>query len=90
MSALLDDNTAAAIVLVLATIGAKALYLLFVWLISCAAAAWMAQRKGYGERFGLTLGMLLSAVGFVIVALLPGRPGSTWKVEGPLPKRARR
>jgi hypothetical protein len=82
-------SASAAIVLVLSVIGAKALYLLFIWLVSCAAAAWMAQRKGYGERFGLTLGMLLSAVGFVIVALLPGRPGSVWKIEGPLPKRSR-
>ena len=84
-----DMSVSAAIVLVLGVIGAKALYLLFIWLVSCAAAAWMAQRKGYGERFGLTLGMLLSAVGFVIVALLPGRPGSAWKIEGPLPKRSR-
>jgi hypothetical protein len=82
-------SASAAIVLVLGVIGAKALYLLFIWLVSCAAAAWMAQRKGYGERFGLTLGMLLSAVGLVIVALLPGRPGSAWKIEGPLPKRSR-
>ena len=83
-------SVSAAIVLVLGVIGAKALYLLFIWLVSCAGAAWMAERKGYGERFGLTFGMLLSAVGLVIVALLPGRPGSVWKVEGPLPKRSRR
>ncbi|HTU94710.1 MAG TPA: hypothetical protein VMF14_02650 [Solirubrobacteraceae bacterium] len=70
---------------VLATIGASALYLLFVWLISAAAAAWLADRKGYGERTGLFFGLILSAVGFVIVLLLPARPGSTWKVEGALP-----
>ena len=85
----LTAHAAPAIVLVLATIGAKALYLLFVWLISCAGAAWLAERKGYGERFGLTFGMILSLVGLVLVALLPGRPGSAWKVEGPLPKRAK-
>jgi hypothetical protein len=70
---------------VVATIGASALYLLFIWLLSAAGAAWLAQRKGYGERVGLFFGLILSAVGFVIVLLLPGRPGSTWKVEGPLP-----
>jgi hypothetical protein len=70
---------------VLATIGASALYLLFIWLLSAAGAAWLAQRKGYGERVGLFFGLILSAVGFVIVLLLPGRPGSTWKVEGRLP-----
>jgi hypothetical protein len=70
-----------------ATIGAKALYLLFIWLASAAGAAWMAQRKGYGERLGLTFGLILTAVGFLIVLLLPGRPGSAWKVEGRLPRR---
>ncbi|MGA9860412.1 MAG: hypothetical protein WBQ18_21285 [Solirubrobacteraceae bacterium] len=69
------------------TIGAKALYLLFLWLISAAAAAWMAERKGYGERLGLTFGLILSVIGLVIVLLLPGRPGSAWKIDGPLPRR---
>lgn len=72
---------------VYATIGAKALYLLFVWLLSAAGAAWIADRKGYTERVGLTLGLILTFVGFFIVLLLPGRPGSVWKEEGPLPKR---
>jgi hypothetical protein len=69
------------------TIGAKALYLLFAWLISAAAAAWLAERKGYGERVGLTLGLLLSVVGLLVMLLLPGRPGSKWKVQGWLPRR---
>ena len=73
--------------IVLANIGAKALYLLFIWLASAAAAAWLSERKGYGERVGLTFGLILSAIGLVIVLLLPGRPGSKWKVEGWLPKR---
>ncbi|MEA2160422.1 MAG: hypothetical protein QOD66_2802 [Solirubrobacteraceae bacterium] len=68
-------------------IGADGLYLLFVWLISAAGAGWLAERKGYGERLGLAFGMLLSAIGLLIVLLLPGRPGSAWKVDGPLPKR---
>ena len=72
---------------VLALIGATALYLLFVWLLSAALAAWMAERKGYGERLGLAAGLLLSVVGLAAVALLPARPGSRWKLDGPLPKR---
>jgi hypothetical protein len=68
-------------------IGANALYLLFGWLISAAAASWISERKGYGERAGLTLGLLLSAVGLLMVALLPGRPGSKWRVDGRLPRR---
>ena len=71
------------------TIGAKALYLLFAWLISAAAAAWLAERKGYAERVGLTLGLLLSVVGLLVMVLLPGRPGSKWKVQGRLPRRRR-
>jgi hypothetical protein len=73
--------------LLYAAIGAKALYLLFIWLISAALASWLSDRKGYGERVGLTFGLLLSAIGLLIVLLLPGRPGSRWKVEGWLPRR---
>jgi hypothetical protein len=71
---------------VFALIGAKAVYLLFVWLLSAAGGAWMSDRKGYGERLGLTFGLVLTFVGFLIVLLLPGRPGSAWKLDGPLPK----
>jgi hypothetical protein len=74
---------------VFAFIGATALYLLFAWLISAAGASWLSERKGYGERLGLTFGLLLSVVGLLIVLLLPGRPGSAWKRDGPIPKRHR-
>jgi hypothetical protein len=73
-----------------ATIGATGLYLLFAWLLSAAIGAWVADRKGYGERVGLTFGLLLSVIGLFLVLLLPGRPGSAWKREGPLPRWLRR
>ncbi|MGO9900498.1 MAG: hypothetical protein ACLP0J_12545 [Solirubrobacteraceae bacterium] len=74
--------------IVFALIGVKALYLLFIWLLSAAGAAWLSDRKGYGERVGLTFGLLLSLLGFLIVLLLlPGRPGSAWKLDGPIPRR---
>jgi hypothetical protein len=73
-------------VIPIGTIGAKALYFLFLWLISAAAAAWLSDRKGYGERVGLTLGLLLSLVGLLVVLLLPARPGSRWRVDGRLPR----
>jgi hypothetical protein len=76
--------------LILAAIGSKALYLLFIWLASAAAASWLSERKGYGDRVGLTLGLVLSAVGLLIMLLLPGRPGSAWRTEGRLPRRKRR
>ena len=69
------------------TIGALALYLLFAWLISAAAAAWLSERKGYGERLGLMLGLTLSVPGLVIALLLPGRPDSKWRTDGWIPRR---
>jgi hypothetical protein len=74
-------------VIPIGTIGAKALYLLFLWLISAAAGSWLSDRKGYGERLGLTLGLLLSALGLLVVLVLPVRPGSKWRVDGWLPRR---
>jgi hypothetical protein len=75
---------------VLALIGAKALYLLFAWLLSASIASWMSDRKGYGERLGLAAGLLLSVAGLILIGLLPARPGSRWKLDGPLPRRRRR
>jgi len=71
------------------TIGPKALYFLFAWLITAAAAAWLSERKGYGERVGLTFGLILSVLGLLIVLLLPGRPGSKWRADGWRPRRSR-
>jgi hypothetical protein len=69
---------------VLAVIGAKALYLLFVWLASAIAASWLSDRKGYGERPGLAAGLLLSVVGVLMWLVWPARQDSRWKVQGPL------
>jgi hypothetical protein len=66
-------------------IGATGLYLLFAWLLSAAIGSWVSDRKGYGERVGLTFGLLLTVVGLLIVLLLPGRPGSRWKLVVYLP-----
>ena len=73
-----------------AVIGASALYLLFLWLLSAIVASWLSDRKGYGEKVGLATGMLLSLVGVIVWLVFPARAASLWKTEGPLPPRSRR
>ena len=72
---------------ILALLGAKALYLLLIWLASAIVASWLSNRKGYGERPGLASGLLLTFVGAIIWLVWPARSDSLWKTEGPLPKR---
>ena len=75
---------------VLALIGAKALYLLWAWMLSAIVASWLSNRKGYGEKLGLATGLLLTVVGVVVWLVWPARPDSAWKAEGPLPRRGGR
>ena len=70
---------------VVALLGAKALYLLYGWLISAVVASWLSNRKGYGEKPGLAAGLLLSVLGVVVWLLWPAKTDSRWKVQGPLP-----
>jgi hypothetical protein len=72
----------------LAVIGGKALWLTYVWLLSAAGAAWLSDRKGYGERPGLASGLLLSAVGLLIWILVPARSDSRWKLQGVFGRKA--
>ena len=72
---------------VLADLGVKALYLTYVWLISCVISSWLSDRKGYGEKPGLTTSLLTSAVGVLIWLVWPAKKDSRWKVQGALPKR---
>jgi len=69
----------------LALIGAKALWLTYLWLGSAIAASWISNRKGYGEKAGLAAGLLLSAIGVVVWLVIPGREGARW--AGWLPRR---
>jgi hypothetical protein len=72
---------------VLALIGTKALYLLWIWLASAIIASLLSARKGYGEKPGLASGLLLSALGVVIWLVWPARQDSLWKTEGVIPRR---
>ncbi len=74
---------------VVALLGAKALWLTYAWLLSAIAASFISARKGYGEKPGLASGLLLNVIGLLVWLAWPAKDGSRWKVQGPLPKRAR-
>jgi hypothetical protein len=71
-------------VIVVALLGAKALYLLYAWLLSAIVCSYLSARKGYGERPGLAAGLLLSVIGVLIWLVWPAKPDSSWKLQGPL------
>lgn len=71
----------------LAALGVKALYFTYAWLVSCVIASWISDRKGYGERPGLTTGLLLSAAAVIIWLVVPAKADSRWKVQGVLPRK---
>jgi hypothetical protein len=66
----------------LAVIGAKALWLAYLWLASAIVASYLSARKGYGEKIGLAFGLLLSVVGVLIWLVWPARADSRWKLQG--------
>ena len=50
---------------ILAAVGAKAFYLLMIWLASAIAASELSKRKGYGEKWGLGTGLLRLRAGLL-------------------------
>jgi hypothetical protein len=65
-----------------ALIGSKALWLLYLWLLSTIAASYLSERKGYGEKPGLATGLILSIVGTIVWLIVPARRDSKWKTIG--------
>ena len=53
--------------------GADYFFLLYIWLGSAWLASWLSGKKGYGEKFGLGTGLLLSVVGIVVWLAIPKR-----------------
>lgn len=76
--------------IVFALLGAKALWLTYIWLASAIISSWLSDRKGYGQKPGLASGLLLTALGVVIWLIVPAREDSRWKVQGPIPRRGDR
>jgi hypothetical protein len=70
-------------IVIFALLGAKALYLTFIWLLSAVGASWLSDRKGYGEKPGLASGLILTVLGLIIWIFVPARDGSRWKRLGP-------
>jgi hypothetical protein len=66
-------------VILAAAVGAKAFYLLMVWLASAIGASELSKRKGYGEKWGLGTGLLLSVLGLIIWIFVPARDESPWR-----------
>ena len=75
--------------MLLAVIGAAALWLTFVWLGSAIIASLLSEVKGYGEKWGLVTGIVLSVLGAFIWAVFPPREISRWKLHEGLSGPAR-
>ena len=69
--------------LVIAVLGVKALYFLFVWMASAIIASYLSGRKGFGERIGLASGLILAPIGVLVWLIVPAKKESDWKVIGP-------
>ena len=65
-----------------AAMGAKAFYLLYLWLASAIVASYLSERKGFGPKLGLAFGLLLSVVGALIWLVWTARRDSRWKLQG--------
>jgi len=68
---------------VLALLGAKAFWLLLVWLASAIVASYLSDRKGYGEKAGLVAASP-SLRRHRHLADLAAKRDSRWKLQGPL------
>lgn len=66
---------------VTAAIGANAFWLLYLWLGSAIAASSISNRKGYGEKWGLGTGLLLSIIGVVVWLIVPAKRDSKWAAK---------
>jgi hypothetical protein len=75
--------------MLLAVIGAAALWLTFVWLGSAIIASRLSEAKGYGEKWGLVTGIVLSVLGAFVWAVFPPREISRWKLHEGLSGSAR-
>jgi hypothetical protein len=67
--------------MIIAAIGANALWLLYLWLLSAIGASWISNYKGYGEKWGLGTGLILSLIGVIVWLFVPAKPTSKWAAK---------
>jgi hypothetical protein len=73
---------------ILAAVGAKALYLCYIWLLSAITASELSRSKGYGEKVGLGTGLILSILGPLIWLAIPPKDATAeWHERKPWQRR---
>ena len=73
---------------ILAAVGAKALYLCYIWLLSAITSAELSRSKGYGEKLGLGTGLILTILGPLIwLAVPPKDAAAEWHERKPWQRR---
>jgi hypothetical protein len=73
---------------VLAAVGAKALFLCYIWLLSAITASELSRSKGYGEKVGLGTGLILTILGPLIwLAIPPKDETAEWHERKPWQRR---
>jgi hypothetical protein len=73
---------------ILAAVGAKALYLCYIWLLSAISSSELSRSKGYGEKLGLGTGLILSILGPIIWLMIPPKDANAeWNERKPWQRR---
>jgi hypothetical protein len=73
---------------ILAAVGAKALFLLYLWLLSAISSSELSRSKGYGEKVGLGTGLLLTFLGPLIWLAIPPKDATAeWNERKPWQRR---
>jgi len=73
---------------VFAALGAKALFLCYIWLLSAITASELSRSKGYGEKVGLGTGLILSILGPLIWLAIPPKDATAeWHERKPWQRR---
>jgi hypothetical protein len=73
---------------VIAALGSKALWLMYLWLASSIIASELSRSKGYGEKPGLGTGLLLSVLAPIIWLFIPPKDDlAEWHTRKPWHRR---